>query len=831
MPISYLHTSPAVPPRPPVIAVPRVPRTAVSARLERATELPVSVVQAPRGFGKTDALWAWASETALDVEWLALPGDASVDQLCALLRATGTRIGDEAYVEPSARRSVLVVDGLASAHTAEVRSAVLALAGALGTHRIILSTREPLPSDLVAAVGGSAPVITPADLEFSDAEVASLAEVLAAPGAAPLPAGALESIARVTGRWPLGLRLVLQRAGTAASATWSDVRDFTLHVAHDLVDDLQRHPGFPDLVRASVPDRFPASARTLLDDPTILDLAERDGLGWWERDGTRRAFVVQPLVRDLMLEGVAEEIRHQTLGGIARVHLSEGRVRDAFASAVQGADWALAHQCASADLIEVTALMSAEPQLLSQVPKAVLRRVPLLAMLSALGLYIQGRTASAMGAFGRVVAEVERTRVFSRADPAPEHVWLQGMLTVGLRVLGRYELVRPALRRFISMLELATQHSTELDRAEDLFYTESAVTMMQLGDPAAAIEYLERRPLRGVRTKRQHFYGDALYLQALVAQGELRRARERRAEFDARALPPHFADSFYAIPLHIASAYLHIDAGDVGAASAALAHTDRHWTTAENWPFILLARTDVCWVAEGAQAALRMFTNLRAEQSGRAGLSKPVEALLSAQLAQLRAATGSPGDALKRLPHRARELTAGSTRPLLQLLAGAPSAALGEAEQVLQRTDRTVRHTVELHVISATAAHRLSDERRRAHHAERAETLAVRAGLRAPFGFVGVEERPAVFAGTSSITELLADVPAYFEAPAQRPRLTKKELIALHELMQGASTTECARRRSVSVNTVKSQRRSLYRKLDVSRASEAVHRARELGLV
>lgn len=831
MPITYIHSLPGVSTRPPIVVAPRVPRLAVSALLDSTAESSVSIVQAPRGYGKTDALWAWASTTALGVEWLTLPRDAPIAQHISLFRSAVKRLNDAQYSLAPTRGTVLVVDGLAYLDREEIRSEVLALVDASGSNRLIFSTREPLPMGFLESRGLHGPLVMKADLEFSADETSLLAERLIDVVSEPLPVDTCESLRKATSGWPLGLRLALERARTQPVAAWSDVRNLTHHVAHDLVGELHQHAEYSSLIRAAVPDGFPESALSLLGDSTIIESAAHEGLGWWEREGAQRTFKFQPLIRLFLVDAASEDVRRQTLVGVARVHLRQGRIREAFSAAVRADDWALAEQCAVTDLIEVTALMSEDPRLLARVPKMVLRRVPLLNMLYALGLYIQGRTGSAMAAFGRMVAEVERTRLFSRADPKPEHVWLQGMITVGLRVLGRYELVRPALRRFIAMLELVTQKSSELDRAEDLFYTEAAVTMMQLADTSAAIEFLDRRPLRAARTKRQHFYGDALHLQALVAQGELHAARERLEEFEARVLPPHFSESFYAIPVHIAHAYLCLEAGEVSDAKAALAHTDRHWATAENWPFILLARTAVCWAEEGAQAALQKFTSLRAEQNGRANVSKPVEALFAAQQAQLLAATGRANDALSRMPVRSNEPTPGSTRSLLQLLTGAPSVALGEAEQVLQRKGRTVRHTLELHVISAAAAHRLSDERRRTHHVERAETLAVRSGLRAPFAIVGHTERPEVFAGATVLEELMAEVPAHFSAPAERPRLTKKELIALHELMQGASMVECAQRRSVSVNTVKSQRRALYRKLDVSRSSEAVQRARDLGLV
>ena len=61
--------------------------------------------------------------------------------------------------------------------------------------------------------------------------------------------------------------------------------------------------------------------------------------------------------------------------------------------------------------------------------------------------------------------------------------------------------------------------------------------------------------------------------------------------------------------------------------------------------------------------------------------------------------------------------------------------------------------------------------------------------------------------------------------------LTPREREVLRAVAAGASNRQIADELYVSVNTVKSQVRSVYRKLDVSRRGDAVRRARHLGLL
>ena len=77
-----------------------------------------------------------------------------------------------------------------------------------------------------------------------------------------------------------------------------------------------------------------------------------------------------------------------------------------------------------------------------------------------------------------------------------------------------------------------------------------------------------------------------------------------------------------------------------------------------------------------------------------------------------------------------------------------------------------------------------------------------------------------------------------FDAPSAVPPpvalaapLTDREQAVLGFLDSDLSTRQIADELYVSVNTVKSQVRSVYRKLDVSRRGDAVRRARHLGLL
>ncbi|HKQ77187.1 MAG TPA: response regulator transcription factor [Blastocatellia bacterium] len=69
------------------------------------------------------------------------------------------------------------------------------------------------------------------------------------------------------------------------------------------------------------------------------------------------------------------------------------------------------------------------------------------------------------------------------------------------------------------------------------------------------------------------------------------------------------------------------------------------------------------------------------------------------------------------------------------------------------------------------------------------------------------------------------------EPELQRLGISKREYEVLELIAQGLSNQEIAERLFVSLNTVKSHSSNLFMKLDARRRTQAIHRAKELGLL
>ncbi|WSA30595.1 LuxR C-terminal-related transcriptional regulator [Micromonospora peucetia] len=152
---------------------------------------------------------------------------------------------------------------------------------------------------------------------------------------------------------------------------------------------------------------------------------------------------------------------------------------------------------------------------------------------------------------------------------------------------------------------------------------------------------------------------------------------------------------------------------------------------------------------------------------------------------------------------------------------------------------------LEAAVLDAVLARRAGDDRRAGRVLERALDLAGPEGFRRVFTRAepGVRDLLAAHLDTGTahwpmVSDLVRGVDAPAErAPAERGAatldepLTERELTILRYLQSILSNVEIAAELSLSVNTIKTHVRNIYRKLDATRRREAVRRARDLHLI
>jgi LuxR family maltose regulon positive regulatory protein len=173
-----------------------------------------------------------------------------------------------------------------------------------------------------------------------------------------------------------------------------------------------------------------------------------------------------------------------------------------------------------------------------------------------------------------------------------------------------------------------------------------------------------------------------------------------------------------------------------------------------------------------------------------------------------------------------------------------PEEAVAELAPVLDGSVHALHHRwalVEALLLDAAARERLGDLRAVEESLERALDLAEPEGLILPFTLWPSRDllerhpkhRTAHATLISTILDALAGraVPRSGQHTPLREELSEAELRVVRYLPSNLTASEIACELIVSANTVRTHMRHIYAKLDAHSRSEAVSRARELGLV
>nr|WP_232234035.1 LuxR C-terminal-related transcriptional regulator [Micromonospora chokoriensis] len=223
--------------------------------------------------------------------------------------------------------------------------------------------------------------------------------------------------------------------------------------------------------------------------------------------------------------------------------------------------------------------------------------------------------------------------------------------------------------------------------------------------------------------------------------------------------------------------------------------------------------------------------------------------LLRAAEAQLRAERGdldSARDLLAGAADDGADPALAVTLAKVQLLAGDAAAAERTRPdwQAPTATDWPLPVRLDAGLLAAVLAERAGDGRRAGRILEQLLDLAGPQGCRRVFTRAEPPVRDLLAAhldaGTAHfalVGDLVRGAGQSTAGPAAGPRgtldepLTERELTILRYLQSILSNVEIASELSLSVNTVKTHVRNIYRKLDATRRREAVRRARELRLL
>jgi LuxR family maltose regulon positive regulatory protein len=627
----------------------------------------------------------------------------------------------------------------------------------------------------------------------------------------------------------------------------------TPHPSLDLFNQL--FPGLPfttldaanALVDLAVPALLPEELAEYLVGETsaahLLELLEHDALGWWEQAGGKRVFHLHVTIRTLLRTWFAERPKRARQDAHMKISVwmsDHGFLPEAIIHAGAAENAQLVVRAIRSGVGNV--FFESRPDIsreITKLPVHLLVKNPVLCIVAALSYNANPDTAELAQRYFRIAILMDRRRKHA-SDPAEVSTdLLRSALFAGVyRVAGMLERSRTAAQQG---WDLATHLSPALRREHGYLIQsiaqQRAITELLDWDLSAAASWLRKavsaaQELPASPGTLATSYG----VDALVAmeQGDIPTMRRR---LESSRTAPRFtgwSTSFRSCPEAIASARIHLSRLDTTGARAELHRMDAHWDTVEFWPFRHLVLTPLCLLEGNPLEASIALDRALALARDRPALSPMLRSELQLDRIVLDIALGRPQPGP--LP-RATDAPTAFWKALLEFQAGhnAQSVQLANRWAFEKRMPLTLAHGLIL--LRAEALRRMGRDHAAIESLDRAFSLSQELDDLLPLTLMGGANGVALMRlwrrehpdGVPYAD--LSQLPQILPTSTSAPNLTKSEMAALRGIADGLSASQIAARRNVSVNTVKSQIQSLYRKLEVRSRRGVLAAAGELKLL
>ena len=851
-----------------VMFAPRVPswqirRSRIVDSIERGLDDGLVIVRGPAGGGKTSAIAEWAARTSREGTWVGARAD-TVERFAFwehVLRSLGADRGPDGRMriglgtEDQLRRGLAqALDGLT--HTLIIDNYDLVadraidddVAWLLGNSRcsFVLGTRtvESFESGTLAARLGPT-VVHPEDLAFDRAESA-----LAVTATAPLPASLADDVFDRVHGWPLGTRAVAfelaqagadadidvaMRAVTAAltaenpivpaSLTGAGVLDIAVRLA--IAEWLTR-----DLANALVP-----GAET----DELLAQWERDGLGSWTDTSHGAVFTLQTFIRTALLER-QKQLPRPVVMDLRRSYAvwadRHGHPAIAGDQALALGDWGLLADLAQRHFTRIMVVHRAEwNRILAAVPFERLRRYPALGAIFIQLLNADSGASDRLRAIATVL--INSVGPMRNRGSTTDQLWRNASVLAAERISGRYGAAAITVERIATLIDsLIPEEHEALKALLPVLYTNIGTTRLYNGDLIGAVVPLREALLSDVGTQWSHLHARSLLALIAALRGDLPAVERHANAIDTTITIPGWRGTYSAAGYHLGRAILHVERFDPESARAELTQLDRHYDTIEHWPVILHVRSLIALAVNSSSAAAAMLPDQITVRSKRTSTSAWMRALMASTHSDLLLAAGEIGAATRATAQLDDHTSpAAATATARAALAGGDYArAIAVTNRLIGREGASPRTLADALLVRAVSRHQSGHPEEGAISLRQAIGVLDQFGLRMPLALVPreslVELLPYLDPATRLSAEtLLVAVPSRLESRTPAARLTSRELAVLGELIHQPSTQAIATSLFVSPNTVKSQIRSIYRKLGVSTRAGALAMAETMGLL
>jgi LuxR family maltose regulon positive regulatory protein len=838
--------------------------------LDDAASERLIVLRAPGGTGKTTLLVDWLRQRQRladphRVVWIALDRSAAsragfwrrmVGALVAAgVATTDGPLGDvlSGYVDLD-RVPSLVLDELSQASTpvrvvlddfhlidnSSVDDVVWLLENSRFLHILVTTRRRGLLEEPRMVVRLEPTLLTGSQLSFDLAETTALIDL----SRGLLTTQDAATIHHVTHGHPLATRVTIATLLSDTSdssdplSRSATVTRIATHSAHDLM------PAFTDATRRDVALRLalaPSADLALAvqlsgrsDVEHVLREFERDGFGEFSDHNDSVTFSFHSLV-GASLEWEAE----QTLGqddldrlrrmaarhlvairnplGALRLLAKVGDTRAMWPVIAQNFSELITHHQADLKVI------------IGFVPSHALHSEGTLAIALAIVL---GEEESIPSTYLRHLVDTALEQLEPRrneSDPV-ELFWTLLARFAGLRAARRYREAAQAGEEFLGHVSTLAPADRALVggaiMAGSIQIVITDVLVGQLDDAISLAHQFAYDPHPG---RAQHRLSLLAYIQAM--RGEMTEAAQfSRAITQARAA--NWRATVPATGWHVAETFLRLENNDPEGAIEVISALDSRVSLLEHWPFILWVKGLARLAAGTPEIGLDELA--AAVRINRSRSASPFALdLLGALQSDLHLAAGAPKKAHHILDQRSPDATpVVLARSRLHLAAGDHEAAKLGVNALLRGERTTPRQQAEALLLLTAAELRLGLPDEATHYARRAFASMQKLSLRLPLMMVPRTELHGLLSvRLPEFLPLLDGYPDPFRSILAPVALTKREQLVLMELASSGSLETVAQRLFVSANTVKTQLKSIYRKLGVTSREAAVSAGRQRGLL
>lgn len=588
-------------------------------------------------------------------------------------------------------------------------------------------------------------------------------------------------------------------------------------IVEDALAGLRPGPLDAEHARLAIPGVLTRELVRDLGGPTdFIDEAERSGRGQWTADSGHPLFRLTAPVRASTAKAYPSDDRQVVREQAGRVLLSQGAWHGALIEGAATGTLSIIDDALRGGGMSLLQMHGASIDAqLRGIQVWELRRWPIIAMAQA--LIYNARHENRV----RAIELMGIALIGARRAPtgSAERGLLRVVESVLQRLLGAGDGgVKAALAASRILQELPPDEYQSIEGLLGDLHTHTAVSLMSGGKYADALAEFERGRAKADRPGLELLsFGGAAMIN--THSGDLITGKSWVDIALKRPWPDSILNDYAGCMLRIAQARLFVERDDLDRAEDAIDSVWHIIDTVEFWPLLAQMRAliDICrGRAAGGLERLRALRRSRGARLSRAytrllDLAESSLALAAGDLEAARTLTSRGGDATL--------VTIGVVRAAF--FQGDYERALFMLGSLIAVTPDERTNTA---VLEAIVLQRLGRAADAALAAQRAVTIADAYGLKTPFLLLSADDRDLFD------TDIPWQVPA-ISVGATVPRLTERERVILRALVDTASVNEIAERLHVSVNTVKSQRRMLYRKLSASSREEALAAAIGHGLL